>query len=231
MDDAATGLSATTAAPSAAPAGGEESVSALRLAVMANRMDAICREMTNIVLHSARSAVIGIARDFSCAIITADHEVLATAEAMPIHVFGMNIQTAIMGETHPDFREGDAFLDNDPYGGNSHAADHTILVPVFHEGRARLHGGRQGSPGRCRQQPADHLFRRGAGRLPRGRADLPLRPGAAGLSRHRRHRPHVPAPHSGAGPVVRRLSRRHRRGPDRRAGGSRRSSASTAPGR
>ena len=125
---------ASAAASSAATAASEERLSALNLAVMANRMDAICREMTNTVLHSARSAVIGIARDFSCAIITSDHEVLATAEAMPIHVFGMNIQTSIMSERHPDFREGDAFLDNDPYGGNSHAADHTILVPVFHEG-------------------------------------------------------------------------------------------------
>ena len=125
---------ATAVATAADPVASEERLSALNLAVMANRMDAICREMTNTVLHSARSAVIGIARDFSCAIITSDHEVLATAEAMPIHVFGMNIQTTIMSERHPDYREGDAFLDNDPYGGNSHAADHTILVPVFHEG-------------------------------------------------------------------------------------------------
>ena len=115
MEDAST-ASSTAAAPAAAPAaaatvpgpaGSGERLSALNLAVMANRMDAICREMTNTVLHSARSAVIGIARDFSCAIITADHEVLATAEAMPIHVFGMNIQTAIMSEIHPGFREGD----------------------------------------------------------------------------------------------------------------------------
>ncbi|HJN59448.1 MAG TPA: hydantoinase B/oxoprolinase family protein, partial [Alphaproteobacteria bacterium] len=104
---------------------------AVLLAIMANRMDAICREMTNTVLFSARSAVIGIARDFSCAIITAGDEVLAVAEAMPIHVFGMHLQTASMKKHHPDFREGDAFLDNDPYVGNSHAADHTILVPVF----------------------------------------------------------------------------------------------------
>ncbi len=111
-----------------------EGVDAVLLAIMANRMDAICREMTNTVLFSARSAVIGIARDFSCAIITAGDEVLAVAEAMPIHVFGMHLQTASMKKHHPDFREGDAFLDNDPYVGNSHAADHTILVPVFHEG-------------------------------------------------------------------------------------------------
>ena len=39
-----------------------------------------------------------------------------------------------MAELHPDFQEGDAFLHNDPYLGNSHPADHTILVPVFVEG-------------------------------------------------------------------------------------------------
>ena len=111
-----------------------EGLDPVLLAIMANRMDAICREMTNTVLFSARSAVIGIARDFSCAIITSADEVLALAEAMPIHVFGMHLQTASMKKYHPDFREGDAFLDNDPYVGNSHAADHTILVPVFHQG-------------------------------------------------------------------------------------------------
>jgi len=30
--------------------------------------------------------------------------------------------------------DGDAYLDNDPYGGNTHAADHTFMVPVFFEG-------------------------------------------------------------------------------------------------
>ena len=111
--------------------GGSDGLDPVLLAIMANRMDAICREMTNTVLFSARSAVIGIARDFSCAIITAEDEVLAVAEAMPIHVFGMHLQTASMKKYHPNFCEGDAYLDNDPYVGNSHAADHTFLVPVF----------------------------------------------------------------------------------------------------
>ena len=33
-----------------------------------------------------------------------------------------------------DIRRGDAYLDNDPYGGNTHPADHTYMVPVFWEG-------------------------------------------------------------------------------------------------
>jgi N-methylhydantoinase B len=54
---------------------------------------------------------------------------------MPAHVFGMGPSARAMAELHPDFREGDAYLHNDPYIGNSHAADHQILVPVFFEGR------------------------------------------------------------------------------------------------
>ena len=38
-----------------------------------------------------------------------------------------------MADLHRDLRPGDAFLHNSPYHGNTHAADHTILVPVFDE--------------------------------------------------------------------------------------------------
>ena len=101
---------------------------------MSNRMDSVCREMTNTMLLTARSSVLGVARDFSVSIVTSEDEVLAAAEGFPIHVWGSNLQTGSMRRNHPDFREGDAYLHNDPYDGNSHAADHTLLVPVFFEG-------------------------------------------------------------------------------------------------
>jgi len=107
---------------------------AVLTAILANRLDSIVRDMTNTLLRSARSAVINSARDFSCAITTADNQLLASAEGLPVHIFGSQLQTAVLAENHPDMREGDAFLDNDPYRGGSHAADHTILVPVFVEG-------------------------------------------------------------------------------------------------
>ncbi len=106
----------------------------VRLAIMANRVEAIVREMTNTVVLAANSSVIGMARDFSCSILTSSHEIFAAAEGLPGHVFGGNLQSRGMAEHHPDFAEGDAFLHNDPYTGNTHPADHTILVPVFHEG-------------------------------------------------------------------------------------------------
>ena len=105
------------------------------ISVMANRLDGIVREMTNTLLRSARSAVISSARDFSCCLVTGDDKLLAPAEGLPVHIFGCHIQTANMHKYHEgDIRRGDAYLDNDPYGGNTHPADHTFMVPVFFEG-------------------------------------------------------------------------------------------------
>lgn len=102
--------------------------------VLANRFDGIVREMSNTLLRAARSAVIANARDFSCAIVTGDDRLLAAAEGAPVHIFGAHLQSASMNRLHDDISEGDAFLHNDPYMGNTHAADHAILVPVFVDG-------------------------------------------------------------------------------------------------
>ena len=76
-----------------------------------------------------------MARDFSCSLVTADNQLLATAEGLPVHVIGSEFLAEAMTELHgDDLREGDAFLHNDPYLGNTHSADHAILVPVFFEG-------------------------------------------------------------------------------------------------
>ena len=109
-------------------------LSPMLLAVLANRFDGVVREMTNTMLRTGRSAVINSARDFSCGITTADNELFATAEGLPIHTYGLNLQSAAMCEYHDDIADGDAYLHNDPYSGNSHPADHTIIVPVFWEG-------------------------------------------------------------------------------------------------
>ena len=112
----------------------EKTFDPILLAVLANRLDGICREMTNTLLRSGRSAVLNMARDFSCALVTADNELLASAEGLPVHVIGMEFLSTAMTEIHGDLAEGDAFLHNDPYLGNTHSADHAILVPVFFEG-------------------------------------------------------------------------------------------------
>ena len=104
-------------------------------AVLSNRMESIVREMSNTLLRTGRAAILNTARDFSCSIVTADNQLLASAEGLPIHIVGSQFLTAAMTRFHPEVREGDAFLHNDPYNGNTHHADHSILVPVFWEGR------------------------------------------------------------------------------------------------
>jgi N-methylhydantoinase B len=104
------------------------------MAVLAHRFEAIVREMTNTLFRTGRSSIINMARDFSCSIITAQDELFAAAEGLQVHVLGAGLQTRSMRELHPDLREGDAYLHNDPMLGNTHTADHTILVPVFVDG-------------------------------------------------------------------------------------------------
>ncbi len=107
----------------------------LGYAVLANRFDVIVREMTNTLFRTGRSAVLNMARDFSCCLVTADNQLLTAAEGLQAHVLGAGLQTSSMQRLHPDISPGDAFLHNDPLSGNTHPADHTLLVPVFIEGR------------------------------------------------------------------------------------------------
>ena len=110
----------------------------VRLAILQKRFEAVTRKMANTLLRTARSGVINTARDFSCALVTADCQLLTAADSYPIHVIGgADLMARAMLDMHPDLRPGDAFLHNSPYHGNSHAADHTILVPVFDE--AQVH--------------------------------------------------------------------------------------------
>jgi N-methylhydantoinase B len=116
------------------PAAGASQLDPTLMAVLAHRFEAIVREMTNTLFRTGRSSILNMARDFSCAIITADDQLFAAAEGLQVHVLGAGLQTRSMRELHPELREGDAFLHNDPMLGNTHTADHTILVPVFVDG-------------------------------------------------------------------------------------------------
>jgi N-methylhydantoinase B len=110
-------------------AGGFDSV---RLALVSNRFEGIVRAMMNTLLRTARSAILNTARDFSCCILTAEDEMLAMAESIPVHVMGgPDLMAAWMKRLHPVLRRGDAFLHNSPYHGNSHAADWCVLIPVI----------------------------------------------------------------------------------------------------
>lgn len=103
----------------------------VRLAVLASRFEAVVGAMMNTLLRTGRSSVISTGRDFSCCIVTGNHELLVAGESIPIHVMrGPDVMAELMCERNPELSPGDAFLHNSPYEGNSHAADFAMLIPV-----------------------------------------------------------------------------------------------------
>jgi N-methylhydantoinase B len=90
--------------------------------------------MNNIMVKSARSSVMALARDCSTAICDGHGDVLAFPSGFPVHVGGTSLSGHSLLDLNRDrVRSGDAYLNNSSYHGNTHAADHTILVPVFYE--------------------------------------------------------------------------------------------------
>ena len=117
-----------------------QSPSGVAMALLDSRFRGVARTMANTLLRTGRSGVLNTARDFSCAILTADGSLLASAQSLPIHVLsGPDMMARAMVELHPKLADGDAFLHNSPYLGGSHAADHGILMPVMDDaGRHRF---------------------------------------------------------------------------------------------
>ena len=65
----------------------KSNVDQVMMAILANRVDGILREMTNTLLQTARSGVINSARDFPAQYVPGK-VLFAVAEGLPIHIFG-----------------------------------------------------------------------------------------------------------------------------------------------
>ena len=188
------------------------------MTVIANRLDGIVREMTNTLLRAARSAVISSARDFSCCILTGDNQLLASAEGLPVHIFGAHLQGENMSQIsrgrHPRGRclSRQRSLWRQYPSGRPHVSGAGV-----HRRRASVHDGRQMSHGRHRQQHSVELFRQGARRLRGRRAGFSGRAHPARLQERARRHPHVPCAHPRAGSMVWRRARGARLRTDRRA--------------
>ena len=101
------------------------------VSVLKSRFEAIVREMSNVVMKASRSAVIKNAKDLSCTILTFDHRIVTTEDALPIHVTAMDICTRPITELFDDIKPGDIYLNNCPFTGGTHHADMILCMPVF----------------------------------------------------------------------------------------------------
>jgi len=104
------------------------------MSVLSSRINAITIEMINTVLRTARSQVLSVARDFSTALLDREGNVIAAPQGIPVHCANMGLMAEHIFD-HPDgIQEGDLFLNNSPYHGNTHPADYTYISPIFING-------------------------------------------------------------------------------------------------
>lgn len=105
----------------------------ITLEVIQNRLDSIVREMGNITLRTARSAVVHSGRDFSCAIFDARGQLMTIGTSIPVHILPMVVQMRDMLQLYEgDIAPGDIFGGNDPHDGGVHLNDVQICIPMFH---------------------------------------------------------------------------------------------------
>ncbi|MCW3101281.1 MAG: hypothetical protein JWL77_6899 [Chthonomonadaceae bacterium] len=118
-------MSSVTTRPVAGPA---------LAAIIANRLHAIAEHMAESMLRTSRSPVFQM-RDFVTGIFTADGRWVATKDWIPVLAGSMPAALdAIRKRFDGEIRDGDIYVLNDPYHGNNHPPDITIVKPVFSEG-------------------------------------------------------------------------------------------------
>lgn len=121
--------------------------------ILRRRIEAIIREMVNALLRSGRSGVLNTALDFSCSLTDAKFQSVSVALGLPVHVGAIDLIPRAVAAKHGErVKPGDCYVNNSGYLGNTHCADFTLCVPVFHDGMlvfytvARAHLGDMGFP-------------------------------------------------------------------------------------
>ena len=104
----------------------------ITVSVIQHRLEGIVQEMGEAMLRTAYSQILNSSRDFSTAVFDGHGRLAAQAEHVPIHVGALPWAVASIADFFKGrIQPGDMFLLNDPYHGNNHLPDLTVLLPVF----------------------------------------------------------------------------------------------------
>jgi N-methylhydantoinase B len=105
----------------------------ITLEVARNRFAAIADEMGVVLRRTSLSPNIKERADCSAAVFTAEGEMLAQAEHIPVHLGSMPASVQACLERFEPV-PGTQYAVNDPYEGGTHLNDLTVLAPVFVDG-------------------------------------------------------------------------------------------------
>jgi N-methylhydantoinase B len=116
-----------------------EAVDPVTVSVLEELLVSVVREMRVTFSRSAFSSIINEGHDFSCALLSAEGELVALSEDNPGHIFPLSyaareIFSRYAGDIHPD----DIFILNDPYICGTHMNDVAIFCPRFQDGRGLI---------------------------------------------------------------------------------------------
>lgn len=109
-------------------------VDAITLELARNRFSSVAEEMGSVLRRTAFSPNIKERADCSAAIFTAEGEMLAQAEHIPVHLGAMPASVRAVLERFdptPDVQ----YAVNDPFAGGTHLNDLTLVQPVFVDNR------------------------------------------------------------------------------------------------
>ena len=110
-------------------------VDRILVSVIGNRFDAISKQIGQTMLRTSRSPIFSEARDFVTAIFDKQLRLVAQTAYIPILMGAQPYAMRSIAEHFgDDVDEGDVFILNDPYRGNNHPPDVTVVKPVFWEG-------------------------------------------------------------------------------------------------
>jgi 5-oxoprolinase (ATP-hydrolysing) len=104
-----------------------------------NQQFAAIAEQMGITLRNTSSSVNVKERlDFSCAVFTAQGDLVVNAPHIPVHLGAMGETVKRIILDNPQLAAGDVYVTNDPYRGGSHLPDVTVVTPVHESQSGRL---------------------------------------------------------------------------------------------
>jgi len=117
----------------------ERKIDPVLVAVLSNRIKAIAEEMAKTLMMTSRSGIFAEARDFVTAVFDKELRLIAQSEYFPGFAGALPyILPPLVKKFEENIHEGDIFMVNDPYEGNSHIPDLNIVKPVFYEGKVQF---------------------------------------------------------------------------------------------
>ncbi|HEV8116458.1 MAG TPA: hydantoinase B/oxoprolinase family protein, partial [Acidimicrobiales bacterium] len=105
------------------------------LAVLIARLTGVAEEMQAVLRRAASSPNIKERADCSCALFSADGELLTQSESIPVHLGSMPASVRAAIDAFDDLAPGDQVVLNDPFAGGTHLNDITLVAPCHVDGR------------------------------------------------------------------------------------------------